>query len=70
MFVDFEAEGFAGVKRIAAEMGVGVGTIYRIALEGAKFVKRFLYFADQFSSFCSEYIVSSACRARSMKRTI
>lgn len=25
-----------GWKRIAAEMGVGVGTIYRIALEGSK----------------------------------
>src|ERR1700730_11963658 len=26
----------AGWKRIAAEMGVGVGTVYRIALEGSK----------------------------------
>jgi hypothetical protein len=25
-----------GWKRIAAEMGVGVGTIYRVALEGSK----------------------------------
>ena len=25
-----------GWKRIAAEMGVGVGTIYRIAMEGSK----------------------------------
>jgi hypothetical protein len=25
-----------GWKRIAAEMGVGVGTIYRVALDGSK----------------------------------
>jgi DNA invertase Pin-like site-specific DNA recombinase len=30
-----------GWKRIAAEMGVGVGTIYRVALEGSKTRKRF-----------------------------
>jgi hypothetical protein len=29
-----------GWKRIAAEMGVGVGTIYRIALEGSKIRER------------------------------
>jgi DNA invertase Pin-like site-specific DNA recombinase len=29
-----------GWKRIAAEMGVGVGTIYRVALEGSKTQQR------------------------------
>ncbi len=31
-----------GWKRIAAEMGVGVGTIYRIALDGSKIQQRII----------------------------
>ena len=30
-----------GWKRIAAEMGVGVGTIYRVAIDGSKTLGRF-----------------------------
>ena len=35
----FDTQG-VGWKRIAAEMGVGVGTIYRVALDGSKTPQR------------------------------
>jgi hypothetical protein len=40
-----------GWKRIAAEMGVGVGTIYRVALEGSKIRKRFFEPSERIPRF-------------------
>jgi hypothetical protein len=41
LFLMGPLSGLVGRKRIAAEMGVAVGTTYRVALEGSKFGKRF-----------------------------